>query len=68
MCEPHENLIEWSVNAPYQWQVIKNLIDDGRKRKVCLKPVVDACLWLTRTGSQWRNLSQTHYPVWQSVA
>jgi hypothetical protein len=25
-------------------------------------------LCLTRTGSQWRNLSQTHFPVWQTVA
>jgi putative transposase len=62
MYETHENLTD------SQWQVIKNLVDDGRKRKVCLKRVVDACLWLTRTGSQWRNLSQTHYPVWQTVA
>ncbi|QHT67290.1 IS5 family transposase [Rhodocytophaga rosea] len=62
MYELHENLTD------SQWQVIKNIVDDGRKRKVCLKRVVDACLWLTRTGSQWRNLSQTHYPVWQTVA
>lgn len=62
MYETHENLTD------SQWQVIKNIVDDGRKRKVCLKRIVDACLWLTRTGSQWRNLSQTAYPVWQTVA
>ncbi|QHT71529.1 transposase [Rhodocytophaga rosea] len=45
MYETHENLTD------SQWQVIKNIVDDGRKRKVCLKRVVDACLWLTRTGS-----------------
>jgi len=62
MYEVHENLTD------SRWQVIKNLVDDGGKRKVCLKSVVDACLWLTRTGSQWRNLPQTTYPVWQMVA
>ena len=62
MYEIHENLTD------SRWQVIKNLVDDGRKRKVCLKSVVNACLWLTRTGSQWRNLSQTYYPAWQTVA
>jgi transposase len=51
-----------------QWQVIEKIIDTKRKRKICLKMVFNACLWLTRTGSQWRNLSQTYYPCWQTVA
>jgi transposase len=51
-----------------QWQIIEKIIDNRRKRKICLKTVFSACLWLTRTGSQWRNLAQTKYPAWQTVA
>ena len=51
-----------------QWKVIEKIIDTRRKRKICLKTVFSACLWLTRTGCQWRNLSQTYYPAWQTVA
>lgn len=51
-----------------QWQVIEKIIEDSRKRKISLKTVFSACLWLTRTGCQWRNLSQTYYPAWQTVA
>jgi putative transposase len=51
-----------------QWQVIEKIIDTRRKRKICLRTVFSACLWLTRTGCQWRNLAQTYYPAWQTVA
>ena len=48
------------------WQVIKNYVDSGRKRQVCLRSVVDAIRWLAHTGCQWRNLT-TVYPPWQTV-
>lgn len=48
------------------WQVIKNCIDSGRKRRVSLRTVVDAIRWLTHTGCQWRNLTG-NYPPWQTV-
>jgi transposase len=51
-----------------QWQVIKKIVANGRKRKSSLKTIFSACLWLTRTGCQWRNLAQTYYPAWQTVA
>lgn len=51
-----------------QWQVIEKIVDSGRKREICLRAVVNACLWLTRSGCQWRNLAQTYYPKWQTVA
>jgi transposase len=47
-----------------QWQIIEKIIDN--RRKICLKTVFNACLWLTRTGCQWRNLAQTKYPAWQT--
>lgn len=48
-----------------QWQSIKNIFDTVRKRKHCLRMVVNAILRINRTGCQWRNL-QSSLP-WQSV-
>lgn len=49
-----------------QWEIIKELIDNGRKRKYCLRTIINAILKLTRTGTQWRNLDEI-YPPWESV-
>lgn len=49
-----------------QWQIIKDLIDNGRKRKYCLRCVINGILKVTRTGVQWRNIDEK-YPPWQSV-
>ena len=49
-----------------QWQIIKELIDNGRKRKYCLRSIVNAIFKITRTGAQWRNIDH-RYPPWQSV-
>ncbi len=49
-----------------QWEFIKELIDNGRKRKYCLRTIFDCILKVTRTGSQWRNIDEC-YPPWQSV-
>ena len=49
-----------------QWEIIKELVDNGRKRKNCLRTIINAILKITRTGCQWRNLD-TKYPSWQSV-
>lgn len=49
-----------------QWQVIEKLINTGRKRRTCLRSVVNALRWLTQTGCQWRNLTD-RYPAWQTV-
>jgi putative transposase len=48
------------------WQVIKELVDNGRKRKYHLLAVVNAILRITRTGLQWRNL-EGDYPPWPVV-
>ena len=38
-----------------------------RKRELDLRDVFNAILFVTRTGIQWRNLSETNYPDWQAV-
>ena len=49
-----------------QWEFIKELLDNGRKRTYCLRTIIDAILKVTRTGTQWRNMDES-YPPWQSV-
>lgn len=48
------------------WEIIKLLIDNGRKRKYCLRSILNAILKITRTGTQWRNLDEA-YPPWEIV-
>ncbi|WP_116105139.1 transposase [Lewinella sp. IMCC34191] len=50
-----------------QWEVIKQFLNCGRKRRLWLRRVFDAILYITRTGCQWRNLSQTRFPAWSAV-
>ena len=49
-----------------QWEVIEKKLEGHRPRKHELRVIVNAILWITRTGSQWRNL-ESKYPPWQSV-
>jgi len=53
-----------------QWNCIKELIPaakpGGRPRTLCMRTVINAILYLTVTGCQWRMLPKD-YPSWQSV-
>ena len=49
-----------------QWQVIKNMVDTGRKRKYELRGIINAILYITKSGCQWRMLPCDFAP-WQSV-
>jgi putative transposase len=49
-----------------QWQVIKNMVDSGRKRKYELRGIINAILYITKSGCQWRMLPNDFAP-WQSV-
>ncbi|MCK6692167.1 MAG: IS5 family transposase [Thermoanaerobaculia bacterium] len=49
-----------------QWKVIKLFLNHQRKRKHDLREIINAILWITRTGCQWRNLDKS-YPPWESV-
>ena len=49
-----------------RWQIIAEFIEDGRKRKSSLRTIVDAILYLIKTGCQWRYLP-LNFPKWQLV-
>jgi putative transposase len=49
-----------------RWQIIVEFIEDGRKRKSDLRSIVDAILYLVKTGCQWRYLPKD-FPKWQLV-
>ena len=49
-----------------QWQVIKNIVDNRRKRKYSMRSIVNAILYITKSGCQWRMLPSS-FPPWQSV-
>jgi putative transposase len=49
-----------------QWEIISEIIDDQRKRKYSLRLIVDAILYVTKSGVQWRLLPKD-FPKWQLV-
>lgn len=49
-----------------QWEIMEKIINDQRVRQHSLRTILNAILWITYTGSQWRNLD-SKYPPWQSV-
>lgn len=49
-----------------QWQFIEKMVEDQRKRKYDLRGILDAILYISKTGCQWRMLPKDFAP-WQSV-
>ena len=49
-----------------QWQIIKSSFNWQRKRRHSLRRVLDAVLYLVKTGCQWRQLP-LDFPAWQLV-
>ena len=49
-----------------QWAGISPFLPLNRKRRSELRQVINAILWLLRTGCQWRNLPE-NYLHWQTV-
>ena len=50
-----------------QWQVINNIVEiKKRKRKHSLRKMINAIMYITKTGCQWRMLPKEFGP-WQSV-
>ena len=63
----HFDMRNYSTNlTENQWQFIKNIIDDNRKRKHSLKDILDAIFYLIKTGCQWRMLPNNFAP-WNTV-
>jgi transposase len=49
-----------------RWHIIAEFIEDGRKRKHSLRTIVDAMLYVVKTGCQWRYLP-LNFPKWQLI-
>jgi putative transposase len=49
-----------------QWQVMEKTLCSKRKRRNPLRAVINALLYITKSGCQWRMLPK-EYPLWQSV-
>ncbi|WP_460677756.1 transposase, partial [Hymenobacter coalescens] len=49
-----------------QWQGMRPWLPVQRKRRLCLRQVVNALLYVCRTGCQWRSLPAT-FPKWTAV-
>jgi putative transposase len=49
-----------------QWQIISNFLDVERNRKYDLREIVNAILYLVKTGCQWRMLP-SDFPKWSIV-
>jgi len=55
-----------------EWALARDLFEAvegsrGRPSTYSRRSVVDACCYVLRTGSSWRNLPAQIYPPWQSV-
>lgn len=49
-----------------QWQFIAKYLDTGRNRKYDLREIVNAIIYLVKTGCQWRMLPRDFAP-WKTV-
>lgn len=49
-----------------QWELIKNFFPVGNKSKYEKRELVNAVLYLIKTGCQWRNLP-SDFPKWKAV-
>jgi putative transposase len=49
-----------------QWEVVKPLLGRTRNRKYDKRELVNAVLYLVKTGCQWRNLPK-EFPEWNAV-
>jgi len=49
-----------------QWEYIKPFVNPERKRKYCLRNIINALLYLEKTGCQWRMLPRD-FPKWNAV-
>jgi transposase len=51
-----------------QWQIIKKWIPIQKKgpKQVCRRRIINAILYLTRPGCQWRNIPLS-FPKWKTV-
>jgi len=58
---------EFTPLTDSQWLIIKQFLDVNRKRKLSLRLIFNAILYITQNGQQWRSLAQTKFPHWRAV-
>lgn len=58
--------IKFTELTDSQWQIIEKFLTHHTPRRHDLRIILNAILWITRTGTQWRNLD-SKYPPWASV-
>lgn len=58
--------IQFTELTDSQWEIIEKYVSRHQPRKHSLRTIINAILWICRTGSQWRNL-ESRYPKWESV-
>ena len=49
-----------------QWEIMKDILDDQRKRKYSLRAIINGIFYLNKSGCQWRLLPK-EYPPYRSV-
>src|SRR5687768_11667279 len=49
-----------------QWELIQKIIPDTRRRKYSLRLIINALLYIVKTGCQWRMLPK-EYPCYKVV-
>ncbi len=49
---------QWTELTDSQWEVIENIFADQKMRVHSVRTILDAILWIVRTGSHWRNLDR----------
>ena len=51
-----------------QWQIIKKWVPKQKKgpTQICRRQIINAILYLVRTGCQWRNIPYG-FPKWKTV-
>jgi putative transposase len=52
--------------ADSQWEIIAEILEDGRRSQHSLQVIVNAIFYVTKAGVQWRNLPRD-FPKWQLV-
>ncbi len=65
--DKYNNMTDYPSNlSDSQWQVIKDYLKTERKRRNDLREVVNAILYVVKTGIQWRYLPKD-FPKWGTV-
>lgn len=64
--KPQAMVKQFEELTDFQWEVIEHLFPEQEICDHSLRTVMNAILWLLRTGSQWRNL-ESKYPPWPAV-